>query len=247
MTEQELKENYSKEVYEAAITLSPEIQKNVDFPYIKPSYVDESRALSSKIFGQMGDENNKAQEAVLLRAETATRGTSNTVLVLEKNTKGEYVERQYTIKFGAPCIENYPGNHVWIVKSKSGIGIYVNSEKNKKYPRKKSYIAKIVMAKIFNGIDFVISCMGLLLTFCFSFIGIELSLPLIGTFLLGLLIVICFALIMNLNRIIYKKIFGNEMYKYVYSKSGIVCSIIVFPIYFIGIFILLIKTITMRF
>ena len=244
MTEQELKENYSKEVYEAAITLSPEIQKKIDFPFIMPVYADE-RVLKSKIYGQLGDEYYKAQEAVVLRADTATRGISDNVLVIEKNTKGEYVEREYTVKFSV--VENYPGNHVWIVKSKSGIGIYENGEKNKKYPRKKSYIVKIVLAKIFNGIDFVISCMGLLLTFCFSFIGIELSLPLIGTFLLGLLIVICFALIMNLNRIIYKKIFGNEMYKYVYSKSGIVCSIIVFPIYFIGIFILLIKTITMRF
>ena len=126
MTEQELKENYSKEVYEAAITLSPEIQKNVDFPYIKPSYVDESRALSSKIFGQMGDENNKAQEAVVLRADTATRGISDNVLVIEKNTKGEYVEREYTVKFSV--VENYPGNHVWIVKSKSGIGIYENGD-----------------------------------------------------------------------------------------------------------------------
>ncbi|MCI7791980.1 MAG: hypothetical protein MR531_14600 [Lachnospiraceae bacterium] len=43
MTEQELKENYSKEVYEAAITLSPEIQKNMDFPYsISKGYVGEN-------------------------------------------------------------------------------------------------------------------------------------------------------------------------------------------------------------
>ncbi|MCI7790080.1 MAG: hypothetical protein MR531_04765, partial [Lachnospiraceae bacterium] len=158
MTEQELKVNYSKEVYEAAITLSPEIQKKIDFPFIMPVYADE-RVLKSKIYGQLGDEYYKAQEAVVLRADTATRSISDTVLVIEKNTKGEYVEREYTVKFSV--VANYPGNHVWIVKSKSGIGIYENGEKNKKYPKKKSYIAKLILAKIVDGIHVVISSIGI--------------------------------------------------------------------------------------
>ena len=220
MTEQELKENYSKEVYEAAITLSPEIQKNMDFPYIKPAYVDESRALSSKVFGQMGDENNKAQEAVLLRADTATRGISDTVLVLEKNTKGEYVEREYTVKFGGPCIENYPGNHVWIVKSKSGIGIYENGEKNKKYPRTKKYMAKIVCAKICDVIQSIIAVVGGMLSIAISFYWHELSIFGLFKFLLGIVTLIVYLFITKAGKMLYRTIFGKELTKDSYHNTG---------------------------
>ena len=233
MTEQELKENYSKEVYEAAITLSPEIQKKIDFPFIMPVYADE-RVLKSKIYGQLGDEYYKAQEAVVLRADTATRGISDTVLVLEKNTKGEYVEREYTVKFGGPCIENYPGNHVWIVKSKSGIGIYENGEKNKKYPKKKSYIAKLILAKIVDGIHVVISSIGIFFMLFLTDIRDEIFNNAFLQFILGLFIVFMYLLVVLLARKIYEKLFGKEMFKYVYHDIGIFLFVILLLLYILS-------------
>ena len=240
MTEQELKVNYSKEVYEAAITLSPEIQKKIDFPYMNPKgYVDESIPMEIKMFGQLGDENYKAQEAVVLRAETATRGTSNTVLVLEKNTKGEYVEKEYTVKFGCVGLGNYPGNHVWIVKSKSGIGIYVNSEKNKKYPRKKSYIAKLILAKIVDGIHVVISSIGIFFMLFLTDTMAEILNNAFLQFILGLFIVFVYLLVVLLARKIYEKLFGKEMFKYVYHDIGIFLFVVLLLLYILSNIIML--------
>ena len=221
MTEQELKENYSKEVYEAAITLSPEIQKKIDFPFINPKgYVDESIPMEIRVFGQLGDENYKAQEAVVLRADMAHRGNTSIVSVLEKNTKGDYVEREYTVKFGCVGLGNYPGNHVWIVKSKSGIGIYVNSEKNKKYPRTKKYMAKIVCAKICDVIQSIIAVVGGMLSIAISFYWHELSIFGLFKFLLGIVTLIVYLFITKAGKMLYRTIFGKELTKYSYHNTG---------------------------
>ena len=144
MTEQELQEKYSPEICQACMELT---YGDVEMP------VEQKQRLLEYFFigknekmerGPIADKKVKMHEAILVRYDCDVRMPSiKTVEVIERTLKGEFIEKTLSPDYVA-IFQNFPGNHILVVRGQSGTGVYEDVSKN---TYSEAYQLKIKKAK----------------------------------------------------------------------------------------------------